>query len=162
MPYVRTILDDSHPILHKPSKKVSKDEIADPLFQQLIDDMVMTAQAADGAGLAAPQIGISKRVFVMTDSSDNPFVAINPVITEMHEEVEVEEGCLSVPGKVGRIIRNRVCTVQHLDRHGKKVTSTFEDFWAQCIQHEVDHLDGIIYTEKAISVSNRQPAEASA
>src|ERR1700739_4568242 len=118
MPYVRPIITDGHPTLRKVAKKVDRAEIDDPLFQQLIDDMFETMYDAPGVGLAAPQINISKRLFVLDVRGDEhePAVVINPKIELAEDEVEMTEGCLSVPGYVGEITRFRHVAVTGLDR----------------------------------------------
>ena len=107
MAYVREIVIDGHPALRKVAKKVDPREIGEPLFQQLVDDMFETMYAAPGVGLAAPQVNVSKRVFVIDVHQDEhpPAVVINPKFESAEEEVEVTEGCLSVPGMVGEIVR---------------------------------------------------------
>ncbi|HTA38377.1 MAG TPA: peptide deformylase, partial [Candidatus Acidoferrales bacterium] len=109
MPYVREIVQDGHPTLRRVAKKVELKEIDDPLFQQLIDDMFETMYAAPGVGLAAPQVNVSKRLFVMDvqDDDHEPAVVINPKIELAEDEIEMTEGCLSVPGYVGEIPRYR-------------------------------------------------------
>lgn len=170
MPYVRDIIKDGHPTLRKVAKKVDPKEIADPMFQQLIDDMFETMYAAPGVGLAAPQVNISKRFFVMDTQDDEhePAVVINPKIELAEEEVEMVEGCLSVPGFVGDITRFNHVAVSGLDRHGKKIRLEGEGLYAQCLQHEIDHLDGVLYIDKAKNVrkpespEEREAAEAAA
>ncbi|HEY9180958.1 MAG TPA: peptide deformylase, partial [Candidatus Baltobacteraceae bacterium] len=127
MPYVRPILTDGHPTLRKVAKKVDLKELNDPLFQQLIDDMFETMYAAPGVGLAAPQVNVSKRLFVMDVGEDDEhpeggaYVVINPKIELQDEEVEMTEGCLSVPGYVGEIARFNRVAVTGIDRNGDKV-----------------------------------------
>jgi len=154
MPYVREILADGHPTLRKVAKKVDPKEIGDPLFQQLIDDMFETMYAAPGVGLAAPQINVSKRIFVMDvhDDEHPPAVVINPKIEKLEEEEELREGCLSVPGKVGDIVRYKYAAVSGLDRHGQKIRVEGEGLLAQCLQHEIDHLDGKLYIDRAANL----------
>jgi peptide deformylase len=154
MPYVREILKDGHPTLRKVAKKVDPKEIDDPLFQQLIDDMFETMYEAPGVGLAAPQINISKRLFVMDvhDDEHEPAVVINPKIESAEEEVELTEGCLSVPGMVGEIVRYKRMEVSGLDRDGNKIRLEGDGLFAQCLQHEIDHLDGVLYVDKARNV----------
>jgi peptide deformylase len=151
MPYVREILAEGHPALRKVAKKVDPKEIGEPLFQQLIDDMFETMYAAPGVGLAAPQVNVSKRLFVMDvhDDEHPPAVVINPKIEKLDEEVELHEGCLSVPGKVGDILRYKHAAVSGLDRHGQKIRIEGEGLLAQCLQHEIDHLDGKLYIDRA-------------
>jgi peptide deformylase len=152
--YVREILAEGHPTLRKVAKRVDPREICEPLFQQLIDDMFETMYAAPGVGLAAPQINVSKRLFVMDvhDDEHEPAVVINPKVHDLGEEVELKEGCLSVPGMVGDIVRHKSVAVSGLDRHGRKIRIDAEGLLAQCIQHEVDHLDGKLYIDRAMNV----------
>jgi peptide deformylase len=170
MAYLREILTDDHPTLRKVAKKVRPDELADPLFQQLIDDMFETQYEAPGIGLAAPQVGISKRLFTVDLQDDNPehgpFAVINPVFTLTEGEVDGVEGCLSVPGYVGDVTRFEHVVCTGLDRHGKKITLDAHGWFARCLQHEMDHLDGVIYTDKARNVrlaeTEEELAEAAA
>lgn len=157
MPYVREIIRDGHPTLRKVAKKVEPREIGDPLFQQLIDDMFETMYDAPGVGLAAPQVNVSKRFFVMDvhDDEHEPQVVINPKIERAEEEVEMTEGCLSVPGMVGEIARFKRVVVSGLDRYGDKIRLEGEGLLAQCLQHEIDHLNGVLYIDKA---RNLRPA----
>ncbi len=154
MPYLRPIVTDGHPTLRKIAKKVDPKEIADPLFQQLIDDMFETMYAAPGVGLAAPQVNVSKRLFVMDihDDDHEPAVVINPKIELAEDEVELTEGCLSVPGYVGEITRFRHVAITGLDRNGEKIRLEGEGLFAQCLQHEIDHLNGVLYIDKARNV----------
>jgi peptide deformylase len=161
MPYIREIITDGHPTLRKVAKKVDPKEISDPLFQQLIDDMFETMYAAPGVGLAAPQVNVSKRMFVMDvqDDEHEPEVVINPKIEHAEEEVEMTEGCLSVPGYVGEITRFRKVAVSGLDRNGQKIRVEGEGLYAQCLQHEIDHLNGVLYIDKAKNVRIPQTDE---
>jgi peptide deformylase len=156
MAYIREILTDGHPTLRKVAKKVDPSEIADPIFQQLLDDMFATMYEAPGIGLAAPQIGISKRIFVVDMQDDveghGPLVVINPKFVLTEGERDGLEGCLSVPGMVGDVTRFNHVVVTGLDRHGKKLKIDAEGFFAVCLQHENDHLDGILYIDKARNI----------
>ncbi len=158
MPYVREIVAEGHPALRKVAKRVNPKEIGEPLFQQLIDDMFATMYAAPGVGLAAPQVNVSKRVFVMDvhDEEHEPAVVINPKIEHAEEEVELREGCLSVPGFVGDIVRYKRVIVSGLDRNGNKIRLEGEGLFAQCLQHEIDHLNGTLYIDRA---QNLRPIE---
>lgn len=168
MPYVREILAEGHPALRKVAKKVDPKEIREPLFQQLVDDMFATMYAAPGVGLAAPQINVSKRLFVMDvhDDEHEPAVVINPKLERLGENVELKEGCLSVPGMVGDILRCDRVVVTGLDRRGQKLRIEGEGLCAQCLQHEIDHLDGILYIDcaknlrPALSDEEKEAAEA--
>ncbi|MBV8532137.1 MAG: peptide deformylase [Candidatus Eremiobacteraeota bacterium] len=151
MPYVREIVAEGHPALRKVAKKVDPKEIREPLFQQLIDDMFETMYAAPGVGLAAPQIGVSKRLFVMDvhDDVHEAAVLINPKLEDLADETELREGCLSVPGMVGEIVRYKHAAVTGLDRYGQKIRIEGEGLFAQCVQHEIDHLNGALYVDRA-------------
>ena len=155
MPYVRTILTDNHPTLRKIARRVERSGIADPLFQQLIDDMFATMYAAPGIGLAAPQIDVSKRLFVVDlqdEAGTGPYVVINPKFTAMEGEIESIEGCLSVPGYVGDLVRHERVVCVGLDRRGRKIELEGTGLFGRCLQHEMDHLDGILYVDKAQNV----------
>ena len=165
MAYVRTIVAEGHPVLRRVAKKVEASEIDDPLFQQLIDDMFETMYAAPGVGLAAPQINISKRLFVIDTGEDEEHpggtkhVVINPKIESAKEELELVEGCLSVPGFVGDIMRYERVAVTGLDRNGKKLRLEGGDLFAQALQHEIDHLNGVLYIDKAKNIRKPKPKE---
>jgi peptide deformylase len=154
VPYKRTILTEGHPVLRRVAKRVSPKEIADPLFQQLVDDMFVTMYEAPGVGLAAPQIGVSKQLFVIDvkDEEHEPAAVINPKIESTDEEVELTEGCLSVPGYVGEITRFNHVVVSGLDREGNKIRLEGEGLFAQCLQHEIDHLRGKLYKDRATNL----------
>src|SRR5437868_668701 len=129
MAYLRPIVKEGEPVLRRVAKKVDVKEIPDPLFQQLIDDMFETMYAAPGVGLAAPQVNVSKRLFVVDAGEDEEHpegtkhVVINPKIESAREDVELHEGCLSVPGFIGDIVRYDRVVVTGLDRNGQKVRS---------------------------------------
>lgn len=157
MPYVRPILNDGHPTLRKVAKRVDPEEIRDPLFQQLIEDMFATMYAAPGIGLAAPQIDVSKRIFVI-DLQDGiqghgPLVFVNPKFTIAEGEIESVEGCLSVPGMIGDLTRYERVVCAGLDRDGRKISAEGSgDLFSRCLQHEMDHLDGVLYIDKAKNI----------
>lgn len=154
MAYVREILTEGHPTLRKVAKRVDPKEIREPLFQQLIDDMFATMYEAPGVGLAAPQINVSKRVFVMDvrDDEHEPAVVVNPKLETAGDDVELREGCLSVPAMVGDIVRKERAIVTGLDRQGQKIRLEGDGLFAQCVQHEIDHLDGKLYIDRATNV----------
>ncbi|HZY97352.1 MAG TPA: peptide deformylase [Candidatus Cybelea sp.] len=167
MPYVREIVGQDHPTLRRVAKKVDPKEIREPLFQQLIDDMFETMYAAPGVGLAAPQVNVSKRIFVMDVNDEHPpAVVINPKLEVFDEVVEIREGCLSVPGMIGEIVRYKRAAVTCLDREGRKIRIEGEGLLAQCLQHEVDHLNGALYIDRAknvrpaVSEEEKEVAEA--
>jgi peptide deformylase len=117
--------------------------------QKLIDDMFETMYAAPGVGLAATQVGIAQRIAVMdcSENKDQPIVMINPEISSPDEPVEVEEGCLSVPGFSDTVKRYHRLHLRALDRHGKPYELDAEGLLAQCIQHEAGHLNGQLYID---------------
>lgn len=116
---------------------------------RVLDNMKDTLYAADGVGLAAPQIGISKRLIVV-DTGDNFMEMINPEIISAEGEQTGSEGCLSVPGVVGLVKRAKKVEVKALNRQGEEFVVQGEDFLAKALQHEIDHLDGILFIDKAI------------
>jgi peptide deformylase len=140
----RTILTDEDPILHKVCKPVEK---FDGRLWQLLDDMKDTLDKAQGVGLAAPQVGVLRRVFIM-DAGDGLKECINPTILERRGTQECTEGCLSSPGEYGIIHRPAVVKLQAQNRHGKFFIVTLEGLAAQCADHETDHLDGVLFKSK--------------
>jgi peptide deformylase len=161
MAYVREIITDGHPTLRKVARRVTPREIDDPLFQQLIDDMFETMYAAPGVGLAAPQVNVSKRIFVIDVHEDEhpPEVVINPKFESCEEEVELTVGCLSVPGMVGEIVRFERVAVSGLDRRGHKIRLEGDGLFAQCLQHEIGHLNGELYVDRAKNIRPAKPHE---
>jgi len=153
MAYVRRIVTDPDPILRKVAKKVSELELKMPLTQQLIDDMIETMHEAPGIGLAAPQVGIGKRIIVVHVGEDKgPYAVVNPVLSDFEGEAVAIEGCLSIPGIIGDVKRAERCTITGLDRKGKKFHLEADGLLARCFQHEVDHLDGVLITDKAENI----------
>jgi peptide deformylase len=154
--YLREIITDGHPTLRKVAKRVEPSEIQERLFQQLLDDMFETMYDAPGIGLAAPQINISKRVFVVDLQDDErehgPLVVVNPKFTVTEGEIESIEGCLSVPGMIGDLARFERVVCSGLDRRGRKIELEGTGLFGRCLQHEMDHLDGILYIDKAKNV----------
>ncbi len=121
----------------------------------LLQDMQDTVRAEQGAGLAAPQIGVSLRV-VVVDVEEGYFEFINPVIVSQKGEQIGEEGCLSVRGKQGTVVRPEKVKIEYRDRAGKKHKLTADGFFARAICHELDHLDGILYIDKATNIHNTE------
>lgn len=156
MPYIREIIKDGHPTLRKVAKRVHLEELNDPLFQQLIDDMFVTMYDAPGIGLAAPQVNIGKRLFVVDLQDDKhehgPFVVVNPRFTVAEGEIESIEGCLSVPGMIGDLKRFEHVVCTGVDRNGKKIELDGVGLFGRCLQHEMDHLDGVLYIDKAANI----------
>lgn len=143
---IRNIRTDGDEILRKKCKPVEK--MTDRL-NTLIDDMFDTMYAANGVGLAAPQVGILKRIVVIDVMDDNPLALINPVIVEADGEQEGEEGCLSLPGLSGNVKRPNHVICKALDRNMNEITVEGEALLARAICHELDHLDGILYKDLA-------------
>ena len=146
---VKSILTEPNPLLRqvsKPVKEVRNEE------RQLMDDMLETMYAANGIGLAAIQIGIPKRIIVMDLSKDEnkkePLYFVNPVIKNKDIlKSTYEEGCLSVPNQFAEINRPKKCEVEYLDYDGEKKILNAEGLLATCIQHEMDHLEGILFID---------------
>ena len=146
---VKTILTEPNKLLRQISKNV---EIVGKEEQQLMNDMLETMYAANGIGLAAIQIGIPKRIIVMDISKDEnkkePRFFVNPQIKNRDElKSTYEEGCLSVPNQFAEIDRPSKCEVEYLDYNGVKKNLKAEGLLATCIQHEMDHLDGILFID---------------
>jgi peptide deformylase len=139
------IIKDDDPILRKVSRKVDK---ITPRISGLIDDMIATLRKAEGAGLAAVQVGVLRRIVLIETEPDNLYVLINPeIISESEEIQETVEGCLSIPEKWGITCRPKTVTVKALNRDGEEFTLTGSDMLAKAIRHEVDHLEGILFTD---------------
>ncbi len=128
------------------SKKCRAVEKFDSRLDDLLDDMIETMQEADGAGLAAPQVGVLRRVAVV-DVGDGVIELVNPVIVESEGEEDSVEGCLSVPGKYGYVIRPYRVKVKAQNRKGEHFEMVGEGFKARAFCHEIDHLDGIVFTK---------------
>ena len=146
---LRKILTEPNKILRQKSSIVEK---VDKDIQKLMDDMLETMYAAPGIGLAAIQVGVAKRIIVLDiapkDSPRNPMYFINPEIIEKSENQSTyEEGCLSVPGQFAEINRPEKCHIKYLDYNGEKKEIKAEGMLATCIQHEMDHLEGILFID---------------
>lgn len=129
----------------------------DDAIRGLVADMLETMYADQGVGLAANQVGVLKRIFVMDDSRDgsNPEVFINPEIVESHGEITLGEGCLSFPGIYAQITRPEFITIQALDLDGKAFTKSASDYEARCFLHELDHLNGITFLDYMTPVKRK-------
>lgn len=135
----------NEPVLHQKAKRVRR---IDNSIQKLIDDMIETMHDIGGAaGLAAPQVGVPLQVIVVETLEDELVVLINPEIVKKSGEHEVLEGCLSLPGYRGKIKRWESVTVKGRDRHGKEVRLKAEGLMAQALQHEIDHINGVVYID---------------
>ncbi|MGN0408497.1 MAG: peptide deformylase [Bacteroides sp.] len=141
---IRVLGEDGDEVLHKTAKEVTE---MTPKLQELIDDMFDTMYEANGVGLAAPQVGIRKRIVVI-DCGDQPLVLINPVILETSGEQTGTEGCLSVPGKCGTVTRPDYAKVRALDENMEEFEVEGTELLARCLCHEIDHLDGVMYVDK--------------
>ncbi len=140
---LRKILTDKEPALHKVCKKVDS---FDKRLHRLLDDMNDTLVDSGGVGLAAPQVGILRRV-VVVDTGDGILELVNPELIETDGEQEGPEGCLSVPGKYGLVKRPYYAKVRAQDRDGNWFEAEGEELIGRCFCHELDHLDGILYTQ---------------
>ena len=149
------------PVLRRKAKKVAK---VTPELRKLIDDMIDTMRDAPGVGLAAPQVGVSERVIVVEYAEDDDeaegapppkkklYALINPEIVWASEEmVDGTEGCLSIPGWLGDVSRHDAIAVKALNRSGQKVKINAEGWLARIFQHEIDHLDGVLYIDRLVS-----------
>jgi len=143
---IRNIVKKEDPILGKKSRPVT--EFNDRL-RTLAADMIETMHAANGVGLAGPQVGILRRIVVVEPEQDQPIVMVNPVITKAKGSVEGTEGCLSVPNVWGIVKRPASLTVTYQDVDGVTHEERMKDFAARVVCHETDHLEGILFTEKA-------------
>ena len=138
---IRTLPD---PVLRQKTKRVAN---IDGAIQKLIDDMVETMRAASGVGLAAPQIGVPLRIVVIEMPEEEVITLINPQIIKRQGEREVEEACLSVPGYQGEVKRSVTVKVKALDRQGKEIRLKGEGLLAHALEHELDHLAGVLYID---------------
>jgi len=132
------------PVLRRKAKRVPA---IDSSTQRLIDDMVETMRQANGVGLAAPQVGVSLRVAVIQIPGGEPITIINPKIVKRAGEREVTEGCLSIPGYIGEIKRSVLVTVKGQDRQGRAIRLRGTGLLAEALEHELDHLNGILYID---------------
>ncbi len=144
---ILNIRKENDEILRKKSRPV--EEIT-PKITTLLDDMVETMRSAEGVGLAAPQVGILRRIVVMECEPGDVIELINPVITSRSGTQNEIEGCLSIPGKSGITERPMEVTVEALDRNGDLIEYTGDGLLARCFCHEIDHLDGVLYTDRAL------------
>ncbi|WP_411347436.1 peptide deformylase [Paenibacillus sp. WLX2291] len=151
---IRIIVKEPDEVLHKKAKQVTK---ITPNVQKLLTDMAETMYDADGVGLAAPQVGILKRVIVVDVGDDNGLIElINPEIVSSSGEQLGSEGCLSIPALNGEVRRAMEVTVKGLDRDGNEITITGTELLARALQHEIDHLNGVLFTDIAERVYDRR------
>ena len=159
---VRDIVVIEHSVLRRKAKKIVKITAE---HRKLIEDMIETMRDAPGVGLAAPQVGVSERLIVVEwadepedEEEDAPprkkklFVVLNPeIVWASEEQVQGTEGCLSVPGWVGDVMRHEAITVRGLNRNGDKIKIEADGWLARIFQHEIDHLEGVLYTDRLVS-----------
>ncbi len=161
---IKEIITIPAPMLKRKAHKVT---IFDKEFQELVDDMVETLRAAPGVGLAAPQVDVPLRLVVIEfgDEEDEEipkklYVIANPEIILVSEDKVIGvEACLSIPGLVGEVERYKYVVIKGLNRQGKPIRIKAEDWLARIFQHEIDHLDGVLYTDRAIRVWHPQEDE---
>ena len=161
---LRKIYTFSEKVLRQEAETVDR---FDDDLKLLISDMVDTMREAPGVGLAAPQIGVSKRVIVVEFGHEEDesipkqlYAVVNPEIVRLSEEtVSGIEGCLSVPGFIGEVDRARIVTVKGQDSDGKPITIRAEGWLARIFQHEIDHVNGILYTDRAENIWKPEPEE---
>lgn len=132
------------PVLRRKAKRVSR---IDNSIQRLIDNMVETMQQACGVGLAAPQVGVPLKVIVLQMPDEEPIAIINPEIVKRAGKREVTEGCLSIPGYFGEIKRSVSVTVKGQNRQGKAIRIKATGLMAEAVEHEIDHLNGVLYLD---------------
>ncbi len=162
---LRTIIGPDNPVLRKKARPVGDPNT--PELQKLIDDMIETMRDAPGVGLAAPQVAMSQRLAVIEYAEplldDAPpeskppepklYVIVNPeIVTRSEELVDGTEGCLSLPGYAGNVLRHQAVTVKALNRRGKPIKIKAQGWLARIFQHEIDHLDGVLFIDKASRV----------
>lgn len=153
---ILNIIKDGDPTLRKTSREVK--EIT-PRILTLLDDMTETLHEANGCGLAAVQVGVLRRVVLVETDETGLLEFINPVIVEREGEQEELEGCLSIPGKWGYTHRPMKVTVRALDRNGNEFTVTGEGLCARAFCHEIDHLDGALFTDNAVRMLSPEEIE---
>jgi peptide deformylase len=152
---IKIIVKDPDPVLREVCKPVKK---ITPNIHKLLKDMADTMYDAEGVGLAAPQIGILKRVIVMDVGNDQGLIElINPEVIEEEGEQFGTEGCLSIPGMNGDVRRALRVVVKGLNRDGNEITVEGTELLARCILHEVDHLNGVLYTDLAEKMYRNEP-----
>jgi peptide deformylase len=162
---LRKIITLPDPVLRRKARLVTRFDVE---LQTLIDDMIETMREAPGVGLAAPQVGVSERVIVVeyTEDEDNEqapkklFVIVNPELKTASEETEVAvEGCLSVPGWQGEVERTLAVTVKGQSRRGQPMKVKAKGWLARIFQHEIDHINGVVFTDRATKVWKPQPEQ---
>ena len=146
---LRNVVCEGDEILRKKCKEVT--EITDRI-KMTMEDMLETMRQEYGVGIAGPQVGVMRRMFVAEPEPGRVYFMINPVILEQSGEQEGDEGCLSVPGKIGTVVRPDYIKIEATDLDGERKVYEFHDFDARVMCHENDHLDGILYIDKATNI----------
>lgn len=152
------IRKDGDPVLRQKAAPVA---VIDDRMRQLAADMLETMYNAPGVGLAAPQVGVAVRLRVVDDGS-GPHTLFNPRVVSRRGEVCEEEGCLSIPGMIGKVRRAAQVEVEAYDRSGRRIVVRGDDLLSIVLQHETDHLDGVLFTDKAESLRRAEKNEAEA
>lgn len=154
-PTLSLVTGAQNKILHAKNENVKNP--LDPAIQKLVREMIPTMRRADGIGLAAPQVGMNVRICTV-EISGILRTFINPKITSFSgEKIPFEEGCLSLPGELFTIERSEIITLRSLDEKGKERKDRFRGLWAICLQHELDHLDGILICDRAKKQKRKTP-----
>jgi peptide deformylase len=153
---VRTILDFEHPVLRQKAKRVPR---VDASIVRLLDDLAETMFAAPGAGLAANQIGVALRCMVVKGDENHHWAMVNPELVRGEGSQVGYEGCLSYPGWVGQVQRYETVVVKGLNRKGKEIRVKASGFTARAFQHELDHLDGVLFTDRLTSLDTLRRVE---
>ncbi|MCL1809313.1 MAG: peptide deformylase [Clostridiales bacterium] len=154
---LRNIVLAGDDILRKRCREVAE---IDDRVRMILDDMIETMRSQNGVGIAAPQVGILRRMFVVENENGEVIEAINPRIIESSGSQTGEEGCLSFPGYVGSVERPEYIKVEAFDRHGKTMVHEGTELMAVALSHEMDHLEGILYTDKATGIHEAEAAPA--
>jgi peptide deformylase len=150
---IRTMPD---PILRQKARRVKS---IDKSIDKLVDEMLETMHSASGVGLAAPQVGVPLRVIVIGIPEEEEIALINPQIVRRTGERLVNEGCLSIPGYFAQVRRAELVRAKGLDRTGKEIRLRADDLLAQALEHEIDHLNGVLYVDYLESINELQPVE---
>lgn len=149
----RNVVLEGDEILRKQCREVS--EVTDRI-KMTMEDMLETMRSQFGVGIAAPQVGIMRRMFVAEPEPGRVYYMINPVILEESGSQEGDEGCLSIPGKIGTVTRPDYIKIEALDLDGERKTYEFHDFDARVMCHEYDHLNGVLYIDKAVNIRDAE------
>lgn len=145
---IRKVIVEGDPLLRRRAEEVTAAELASAEFRRLVEDMVETMYAERGVGLAAPQVGIGKRVFV-AEGPHGSVALVNPIFSaKSWKMTKDEEGCLSVPGQYGKVLRHKSLRVKALTINGEELDFKAGGFFARILQHENDHLDGILFIDR--------------